>query len=115
MPATLIDGRKIAEDIKREVKQETGKLIADRGITPGLAFILVGENPASQAYVRMKGKGCEEVGFYSVTEQLPADTPESHLLQLIDRFNNDPKIHGILVQLPLPDQIDEEKILNAVD
>src|SRR6058998_3122961 len=107
MPATLIDGRKIAEDIKREVKQETGKLIADRGITPGLAFILVGENPASQAYVRMKGKGCDEMGFYSVTEKLPAEISEEHLLQLIHRFNGDPKIHGILVQLPLPAHINE--------
>ncbi len=115
MPATLIDGKKIAEDIKREVKQETDRLRMDRGVTPGLAFILVGENPASQAYVRMKGKACEEMRFYSVTEKLPAETSEAHLLQLITQFNNDAKIHGILVQLPLPKHIDEEKILTAID
>jgi len=115
MPAIIIDGKKIAEDIKREVKQETDRLKAERSITPGLAFILVGDNPASQAYVRMKGKGCEEMGFYSVTEKLPADTSEAYVFQLIDQFNRDPKIHGILVQLPLPKHINEERILNAID
>jgi len=115
MPATLIDGKKIASEIKREVKLETGKLKASRGITPGLAFILVGENPASQSYVQMKGKGCEEMGFYSITEKLPADTPESSLLELIGRFNRDPLVHGILVQLPLPRQIREIRVLTAVD
>ncbi|HEV8538182.1 MAG TPA: bifunctional 5,10-methylenetetrahydrofolate dehydrogenase/5,10-methenyltetrahydrofolate cyclohydrolase [Bacteroidota bacterium] len=115
MAATLIDGRKIAEDIKQEVKRDTGRLKADRGVTPGLAFILVGENPASQSYVRMKGKACEEMGFYSVTERLPAETGEAYLLQLIDQFNNDLRIHGILVQLPLPKHINEEEILTAID
>src|SRR5712671_4094630 len=115
MPATIIDGKRIAEDIKREVKDQTDALKSDRGITPGLAFILVGENPASQAYVRMKGKGCDEMGFYSVTERLPAETTEDHLLQLIHRFNNDPKIHGILVQLPLPKHINEAQIITAID
>ena len=115
MPATIIDGKKIAEDIKREVKQETDRLKADRGITPGLAFILVGENPASQAYVTMKGKGCEEMGFYSLTEKLPLDVSESKLLEHIEKFNRDPRIHGILTQLPLPQHIDEERILNAID
>ncbi len=115
MSATIIDGKKISEEIKREVKLETEKLKAEKGITPGLAFILVGENPASQAYVRMKGKACEEMGFYSVTEKLPAETSEVKLLQLIEQFNRDSKIHGILVQLPLPKHINEEKVLNAVD
>ena len=115
MPATLIDGKKIAEDIKQEVKRETEKLRAERGMTPGLAFILVGENPASQSYVRMKGKACEEMGFYSVTERLPAETTEAYLLQLITRFNDDLRIHGILVQLPLPKHISEEKVLTAID
>ncbi len=87
MTATLIDGKKIAEDIRREVKIETEQLKASRGITPGLAFILVGENPASQSYVRMKGKACEEMGFYSVTERLSEETSEAYLLQLIDQFN----------------------------
>ncbi len=115
MTATLIDGKKIAEDIRREVKIETERLKASRGITPGLAFILVGENPASQSYVRMKGKACEEMGFYSVTERLSEETSEVYLLQLIDQFNRDKRIHGILVQLPLPKHISEEKIITAID
>jgi methylenetetrahydrofolate dehydrogenase (NADP+)/methenyltetrahydrofolate cyclohydrolase len=115
MPATLIDGKRIASEIKSEVRLETDKLKASRGITPGLAFILVGDNPASKAYVTMKGKGCEEMGFYSITEKLPADATESRLLDLIGRFNNDPLIHGILVQLPLPPQIRESRVLTAID
>ncbi len=115
MPARIIDGKKIAEEIKQEVKRETERLKAERGITPGLAFILVGDNPASQAYVKMKGKGCEEVGFYSVTERLPAETSEAHVLGLLDQFNGDPKVHGILVQLPLPKQMSEDRILTAID
>jgi methylenetetrahydrofolate dehydrogenase (NADP+) / methenyltetrahydrofolate cyclohydrolase len=115
MPATLIDGKKIASEIKNEVKLETDKLKASRGITPGLAFILVGDNPASQSYVQMKGKGCEEMGFHSVTEKLAADTSESRLLDLIGKFNNDPLIHGILVQLPLPPQIRESRVLTTID
>jgi len=115
MAATLIDGKKIAEDIKREVKLETDKLKIENKITPGLAFIIVGENPASQSYVKMKGKGCDEMGFYSITEKLPAETTEIQVLQLINQFNLDPKIHGILVQLPLPKHIDEQKIIAAID
>ena len=115
MTATLIDGKKISEDIKREIKLETQKLKAERGIIPGLAFILVGEDPGSQSYVKMKGKGCDEMGFYSITEKLPADTSEEKVLKLIDQFNRDPKIHGILVQLPLPKHIDEDKIISAID
>ncbi|MBI1803581.1 MAG: bifunctional 5,10-methylene-tetrahydrofolate dehydrogenase/5,10-methylene-tetrahydrofolate cyclohydrolase [Ignavibacteriae bacterium] len=115
MSATIIDGKKIAEEIRQEVKRETDRLKSERGITPGLAFILVGDNPASQAYVRMKGKGCEEVGFYSITEKLPAEAPETHVLKLVDQFNHDPKIHGILIQLPLPKQISEERVINALN
>ena len=115
MSAFLIDGKKIAEDIKREIKLETEKLKAEHGIIPGLAFILVGENPASQSYVKMKGKGCDEMGFYSITEKLSAETSESKILQLIDQFNLDQKIHGILVQLPLPKHINEDKIIAAID
>jgi methylenetetrahydrofolate dehydrogenase (NADP+)/methenyltetrahydrofolate cyclohydrolase len=115
MPASLIDGKKIAELIKQEVKAETDRLKKEQGVTPGLAFVLVGDNPASQSYVKMKGKGCEEVGFFSVTEKLPERTSEEKLLELIHQFNNDTKIHGILVQLPLPNHINEEKILTAVD
>jgi len=115
MSAVIIDGKKIAAEIKQEIKVETETLKRERGITPGLAFIIVGDNPASQSYVRMKGKGCDEVGFYSVTERLPEQTNEAELLRVIDRFNNDPKIHGILVQLLLPKHINEHKIINAID
>ena len=115
MTAVLIDGRKIADDIRREIKSETARLKERQGITPALAFILVGENPASQSYVKMKSKGCDEVGIRSITERLTADVPESDLLRLIDTFNRDEKIHGILVQLPLPDHIDEGKVIASID
>ena len=115
MPATIIDGKAIAEQIKSEVKRETERLKRERGITPGLAFILVGENPASEVYVRSKGKACEEMGFTSVTEKLPADTSQARLLDLIEKFNRDPKLHGILVQLPLSEHIDEHRVLEAID
>jgi len=115
MTATLIDGKKISEDIKREIKLETQKLKVERGIIPGLAFILVGEDPGSQSYVRMKGKGCDEMGFYSITEKIPVDTSEQKVLKLIAEFNANPKIHGILVQLPLPKQIDEQKVISAIN
>jgi methylenetetrahydrofolate dehydrogenase (NADP+)/methenyltetrahydrofolate cyclohydrolase len=113
--AEIIDGKKIAEEIKREVKEETQRLKEKKGITPGLAVILVGENPASQSYVRSKGKACEEMGFYSVTELMPADISEQALLAKIDEFNRNPKIHGILVQLPLPKHLNEQKVLEAID
>ena len=115
MPASIIDGKRIADEIRQEVKLATDKLKSDRGITPGLAFILVGENPASQAYVRMKGKACEEMGFHSVTEKLPAGTSEADLLRLIARYNEDRRIHGILVQLPLPKHVNEEAVLTSID
>ncbi|HEY4613583.1 MAG TPA: tetrahydrofolate dehydrogenase/cyclohydrolase catalytic domain-containing protein, partial [Bacteroidota bacterium] len=112
--AEIIDGKKIAEEIRNEVKAETEQLKKTKGITPGLAFILVGENPASQVYVKMKGKACEEMGFYSITERMPEDTPEKTLLEKIQQFNNDAKIHGILVQLPLPKHINETKVLELI-
>lgn len=113
--AEIIDGKKIAEEIKSEVKEKARYLKETKGVTPGLAVILVGENPASQSYVRSKGKACEEMGFYSVTEQMPADSSEQILLAKIDEFNHDPKIHGILVQLPLPKHICEQKVIEAID
>ncbi len=113
--AQLIDGKAIAEQIKHEVKAEAERLRQTGGITPGLAFILVGDNPASQSYVRSKGKACQEMGFHSVTERLPATAPEEAVLRLIHSFNNDPAIHGILVQLPLPKHIQEENIIEAID
>jgi methylenetetrahydrofolate dehydrogenase (NADP+)/methenyltetrahydrofolate cyclohydrolase len=115
MSAQIIDGKKIAESIRLEIKEATQRLRAEKGIVPGLAFILVGENPASQAYVGMKGKACEEVGFYSITERMPADTPEEALLQKVRAFNDDPRIHGLLVQLPLPAHIAENKVIDAID
>jgi methylenetetrahydrofolate dehydrogenase (NADP+)/methenyltetrahydrofolate cyclohydrolase len=115
MSATIIDGKAIADRVRAEVRQASDALKASRGVTPGLAFILVGENPASQAYVRMKGKGCEEAGFYSVTERLPGSVSEAEVLELIKRFNLDPRIHGILVQLPLPAHIREERVIRAID
>ena len=115
MTATIIDGKSIAEQIKREVLQETERLKNESGITPGLAFILVGDHPASQVYVRSKGKACAEMGFYSITEKLPVDISQSRLLQHIDKFNHDSKIHGILVQLPLPKHIDENKVIEAIN
>jgi methylenetetrahydrofolate dehydrogenase (NADP+)/methenyltetrahydrofolate cyclohydrolase len=110
----IIDGKLISSQIKSEVKAAAEKLKAEKGITPGLAFILVGENPASQSYVKSKGKACEELGFYSITERVPASISEPELLAMVDRFNKDEKIHGLLVQLPLPKHIDEQKVIEAI-
>jgi methylenetetrahydrofolate dehydrogenase (NADP+)/methenyltetrahydrofolate cyclohydrolase len=115
MSAEIIDGRKIAAEIRGEVSTGTAALKHDRGITPGLAFILVGSDPASQVYVRSKGKGCEEMGFHSITKQLPEDVSEQQLLELIGEFNADGNIHGILVQLPLPRHINAQCVLEAID
>ena len=114
MAAKIIDGKAIAEQIRNEVRRETEQLKAERGFVPGLAFILVGENPASQVYVRMKGKACEEAGFHSITERLPATVPEQVLLDKVAQFNNDPKIHGLLVQLPLPRHINEQRVIESI-
>jgi len=115
MPATIIDGRLIADQIKQEVKEGAEELIRTRDIRPGLAFIIVGDNPASQSYVRSKGKACAEMGFHSVTEALPADCTQERLLDMVRQFNADPAIHGLLVQLPLPRHIDEQKVIEAID
>jgi len=115
MSAQIIDGKAIAREIRDEIRTRTAQLRKDRGLTPGLAFILVGDNPGSQLYVSMKGKACEEVGFYSVTERMGADTKESVLLAKIQEFNQDTRIHGILVQLPLPGQISEQKVIETID
>lgn len=110
----IIDGKKISQEIKAEVRAAVQKMKEGGKQVPGLAFILVGENPSSQSYVKSKGKACEEVGFYSVTERVPATISESDLLAMVDRFNADPKIHGLLVQLPLPKHIDEQKVIEAI-
>jgi methylenetetrahydrofolate dehydrogenase (NADP+)/methenyltetrahydrofolate cyclohydrolase len=111
----IIDGKVISSKIKDEVREETKKLLFERNIIPGLAFIIVGENAASKVYVKSKGKACEEIGFNSVTKALPESTSESELLRIIHNFNTDKSIHGILVQLPLPGHINEQKIIEAID
>jgi methylenetetrahydrofolate dehydrogenase (NADP+) / methenyltetrahydrofolate cyclohydrolase len=111
--AMIIDGKAIAAKIRGEIAAEVAKLAA-RGVTPGLAVVLVGEDAASKVYVSMKEKACQDVGIFSDEYKLPAETSETDLLLLIDRLNSDPKIHGILVQLPLPKQIDTEKVLEAI-
>ncbi|MEW6621214.1 MAG: bifunctional methylenetetrahydrofolate dehydrogenase/methenyltetrahydrofolate cyclohydrolase FolD [bacterium] len=113
MSAKIIDGNAIAEQIRQEVTQEVAELKL-KGITPGLATVLVGEDPASQVYVRNKGKACEKVGIYSEQHTLPATIKEDELLKLIETLNNNPKINGILVQLPLPKHINEILVLNAI-
>jgi methylenetetrahydrofolate dehydrogenase (NADP+)/methenyltetrahydrofolate cyclohydrolase len=115
MTARLIDGRAIAAQIKAEVRGAAVELRTSRGIVPGLAFILVGNDPGSEVYVRSKGKACDEMGFRSVTERRPATLREEELLELIRAFNADPSIHGILVQLPLPPHIDEQRVIEAID
>jgi methylenetetrahydrofolate dehydrogenase (NADP+) / methenyltetrahydrofolate cyclohydrolase len=112
--AKILDGTAIAKAIREEVAAEVGRL-SGNGRKPGLAAVLVGEDPASAVYVRSKGKACEEAGMHSVTIRLAADTAESELLATVDRLNADPKIHGILVQLPLPKHIDSEKVLHRID
>jgi methylenetetrahydrofolate dehydrogenase (NADP+) / methenyltetrahydrofolate cyclohydrolase len=111
--AAIIDGKKIAEEIKTEIKTEVEKL-RQQNIIPKLVAVLVGENPASQVYVRNKGKMCLEVGMDNETMNLSADTTEQKLLELVHQLNNDPKVSGILVQLPLPKQINESAIINAI-
>ncbi len=115
MSAKIIDGRVIADQIKKEVRAGAESLQRDHGITPGLAFVLVGDNPSSQVYVRSKGRACAELGYYSVTETLPNDASEASILELIAQFNRDKRIHGILVQLPLPAHLHEQRIIEAID
>ena len=115
MAATVLDGKAVAATIREEVRVATAILKREHGVVPGLAFILVGENPASQVYVRSKGKACEEAGFHSVTHRLPVETSEEDLLMLIAQCNADPALHGILVQLPLPPQMREQRVIEAID
>jgi methylenetetrahydrofolate dehydrogenase (NADP+)/methenyltetrahydrofolate cyclohydrolase len=114
LPANLIDGNAIGATMRTELGSEITKL-KKQGITPGLAVVLVGDNPASEVYVRMKGKACEEAGLYHETINLPKATSESDLMALLERLNANPKIHGILVQLPLPKQIDTNRALHRID
>ena len=112
--ASLIDGNAIGATMRAELAGEIAAL-KKKGVTPGLAVVLVGDNPASQVYVRMKGKACEEAGLYHETIKLPKDTSEADLMSLLERLNASPKIHGILVQLPLPRQIDTNRALHRID
>jgi len=113
MPAKIIDGKAISDQIRNEIAQGTAAL-KQRGITPGLGFILVGDNPASRSYVRAKGKACEQVGFHSLTKELPKETTQAELMDWVNRFNRDPAIHGFLVQLPLPGHLDETAVIEAI-
>ena len=111
--AKIIDGKAIAAKIRTEIAAAVREL-KQTGVTPGLAVVLVGDDPSSRVYVNMKEKACHEAGIFSDEYKLPADTSEAELLALVNRLNNDPKIHGILVQLPLPPQIDTDTVLEAI-
>lgn len=112
--AHIIDGKKIAADVRAEVAAEVKRLIAEKGLKPGLAVVLVGEDPASKVYVKNKAQQTVEVGMNSWEHRLPAETSEADVLALVNKLNNDPACHGILVQLPLPKHINSEKVLNSI-
>jgi len=114
MTAKIIDGKQVAADMREELKAEVARL-KKKGIVPGLGVILVGEDPASKSYVTAKERACEEIGIYSDDNRLDADTSQQKLLALIRKMNRDPKINGILVQLPLPDGLNEPEVLVAID
>ena len=113
MAAEILDGKRMSAELRAEIAKRVTEL-KERGVTPGLAVILVGNDPASEIYVRNKGKGCEEVGIYSRTIHMPEETTQEELNREIDRLNADPAIHGILVQLPLPEQLDEQAALARI-
>ena len=113
--ANIIDGKAISAQIRQEIKQETEEFAAEHGFRPGLAVIIVGEDPASQVYVRNKKRACDEVGFYSESYELPASTTQDELNSLVDKLNKDDKIHGILCQLPLPKHLDENAVILRID
>ena len=115
MGATIIDGKAFAARVRADVASHVARLKADHGITPGLAVVLVGEDPASQVYVRSKGKQTVEAGMASFEHKLDAGTSEADLLALIDRLNGDPAVHGILVQLPLPKHLNADLVINRID
>ena len=115
MTASIIDGKAFAAGLRDTVAGHVAALAADHGLVPGLAVVLVGEDPASQVYVRSKGKMTVEVGMRSFEHRLAADTDEATLLKVIQDLNNDPQVHGILVQLPLPDHLDSDLVINSID
>lgn len=112
--AKILYCKEIAESIKQEIKLKTEKLIASKGIMPGLAILLVGDNPGSKVYVNSKERTCKELGFYSVVRRQQESFSEEEVLNVVNEWNNDSKIHGILVQLPLPRHIDEQKVIKAI-
>jgi 5,10-methylene-tetrahydrofolate dehydrogenase/methenyl tetrahydrofolate cyclohydrolase len=112
--AKIIDGEAVASRIRDHIAEATAKMEAEHGFRPGLATVLVGENPASAQYVRMKRNRCKKVGIESFGHELPADAPEEEVLEVVKELGGDPKVHGILVQLPLPDHVDEEKVLGTI-
>ncbi|MCI9406426.1 MAG: bifunctional methylenetetrahydrofolate dehydrogenase/methenyltetrahydrofolate cyclohydrolase FolD [Oscillospiraceae bacterium] len=112
--AFIIDGKKVSAQIREQIAADTQKLLAETGVCPGLAVVIVGEDPASKVYVKNKKKGCGQVGFYSEEYALPEQTSQEELLALLDRLNADSKIHGILVQLPLPRHLDEKTVIERI-
>ncbi|MES9961174.1 MAG: bifunctional methylenetetrahydrofolate dehydrogenase/methenyltetrahydrofolate cyclohydrolase FolD [Sedimenticola sp.] len=114
MTAQILDGKAIASDIRQDIKAQVGQMVAEGQRPPGLVVILVGEDPASQVYVRNKQRSCEEVGFLSELKRLPTETSQEELLDLIDELNGRDEVDGILVQLPLPEQIDEEEVIERI-
>jgi methylenetetrahydrofolate dehydrogenase (NADP+) / methenyltetrahydrofolate cyclohydrolase len=112
--ATIIDGKKTAADIHSEIKLEIDRLIVEGQQVPGLAVILVGDDPASEVYVASKGRACKKLGMHSVTEKLSANASENKVIELVNEFNNDPSIHGILVQLPLPGHINSDHVVESI-
>ena len=114
MAAQIIDGKQVAADMRAELKEEVAKL-KEQGIVPGLGVILVGEDPASKSYITAKERACEEIGIYSDDNRLAADTSQEDLMAVVERMNKDPKINGILVQLPLPKGLNEAEVLLAID
>lgn len=115
MVAELISGKEVAKTIREELSQKVAALKTEKGVIPGLGVILVGEDPASVSYVTAKGKACDELGIFEETFRMPEDTSEETVLAKVEELNNDPKFHGILVQLPLPKHIDEEKVLLKIN
>ena len=113
--ANIINGKEISAAIRAEIKEATERLVAESGVRPGLAVIIVGEDPASQVYVRNKKRACDEVGFYSESYELPESTTQDELNALVDRLNKDENIHGILCQLPLPKHLDENEVIMRID
>ncbi len=112
--AHIIDGKKISAYVRADIAERAREFTEKSGVTPGLAVVIVGEDPASKVYVRNKKKACEEVGFYSEVHELPENTTEEELLALLEKIKANEKIHGILVQLPLPNQINENCVINAI-